>query len=37
MFEIVTTLLIQLIQILPYFIPFILVMNLVASLLWGDK
>lgn len=37
MFEVVNTLLIQLINILPVFIPLILIMNLIASLLWGDK
>lgn len=37
MFDVVNTLLIQLIGVLPYFIPLILVINLIASLLWGDK
>jgi hypothetical protein len=37
MFDVVNTLLIQLINILPIFIPLILIMNLIASLLWGDK
>lgn len=37
MFEIVETLLIQLINILPVFIPLILIVNLIAGLLWGDK
>lgn len=35
MFDVVETLLIQLVNILPVFIPLILVMNLIASLLWG--
>lgn len=37
MFDVVNTLLIQLINMLPVFIPLILIMNLIASLLWGDK
>lgn len=37
MFDIVNTLLIQLINMLPVFIPLILIMNLIASLLWGDR
>lgn len=37
MFDVVETLLIQLINVLPVFIPFILIMNLISSLLWGDK
>lgn len=35
MFDVVNTLLIQLIGILPAFIPLVLVMNLIAGLLWG--
>ena len=37
MFEIIETLLIQLIDIVPFFIVFILVMNLICSMLWGDR
>lgn len=37
MFEVVETFLIQFINILPFLIPFILIMNLVSSMLWGDK
>lgn len=37
MFEVVETFLIQFINILPFIIPFILIMNLVSSMLWGDK
>lgn len=37
MFDVVNTLLIQLINILPIFIPLILIMNLIADLLWGGK
>lgn len=35
MFEVVETLCIQLINCLPVWIPFILVMNICSSLLWG--
>lgn len=37
MFEVVETLLIQLVNVLPVFIPFILIMNLISDLLWGGK
>lgn len=37
MFDIAVTFMNQLINLLPVLIPFILVMNLIASLLWGDK
>ena len=37
MFEVVETFLIQFIGILPFIIPFILICNLVSSLLWGGK
>lgn len=37
MFDVVETLLLQLINILPVFIPLILIVNLIASLLWGDR
>lgn len=37
MFEVVQTLLIQLINILPFLIPFILIMNLVCSMLFDRK
>lgn len=37
MFDVVETFMIQFINILPFLIPFILIMNLVCSMLWGDK
>ena len=37
MFDVTETFLIQLINIMPFMIPFILVMNLVCSMLWGGK
>lgn len=37
MFDVAETFLIQLINMLPYLIPLILIINLCASLLWGDK
>lgn len=37
MFDVVETLLIQLIQIMPFIIPFILVMNLICSLLFDRR
>lgn len=37
MFECVETLLKQLINILPVFIPLVLIVNLIADLLWGDR
>lgn len=37
MFDVVNTLLIQLVNMLPVFIPLILIVNLICSLLWGDK
>lgn len=37
MFEVVETFLIQFINILPFIIPFILVMNLACLMLWGGK
>lgn len=37
MFEITEIFLIQLIHTMPFLIPFILVMNLISHLLWGDK
>lgn len=37
MFECVETLLKQLINILPVFIPLVLIMNLIADLLWGGR
>lgn len=37
MFEVVETFLKQFINILPFLIPFILIMNLVAHLLWGGR
>ena len=37
MFDIATTFMIQFINMLPALSPFILIINLCASLLWGDK
>lgn len=37
MFDVVETFIVQFINILPFLIPFILIMNLVSSMLWGDK
>lgn len=37
MFEVVETFLIQFINILPFLIPFILIINLISSMLWGGK
>lgn len=37
MFEVAETFLVQLIDIMPFLIPFILVMNLVYEMLWGGK
>ena len=37
MFDVVETFIIQFINILPFIIPFILIMNLVSSLLWGER
>lgn len=37
MFEIIETLLTQLIDYIPFLICFILIMNLICSMLWGDK
>lgn len=37
MFEVSEVFLIQLVNIMPFLIPFILVMNLVAYLLWGGR
>ena len=37
MFDIATTFMVQLINMLPALIPLILVINLIAGLLWGDK
>lgn len=37
MFEVVETFLVQFINIIPFLIPFILIMNLISSLLWGGK
>ena len=35
MFEVVETFLIQFIEMLPFLIPFILILNLCCYLLWG--
>lgn len=37
MFEVVETFLLQFINLLPFLIVFVLVMNLVCSMLWGGK
>lgn len=37
MFEVSEIFLIQLINIMPFLIPFILIMNLVCYLLWGGN
>lgn len=37
MFEVAEQFLVQLINIMPFLIPFILVMNLISHLLWGGK
>lgn len=37
MFDVVETFLIQFINIIPFIIPFILIMNIVSSMLWGGK
>lgn len=37
MFEVVETFLIQFINILPFLIPFVLIINLICSMLWGGK
>lgn len=37
MIEIIETLLIQLISILPFLIPFVLIMNLICSMLFDRK
>lgn len=37
MFEVVEIFLIQFINIMPFLIPFILIMNLIAYMLWGGR
>lgn len=37
MFEVTETLLIQLVNIMPFLIPFTLIMNLIFEMLWGGK
>jgi len=37
MFDVVTTFMVQLINILPFIIPLILIMNLCSDLLWGGR
>ena len=37
MFDVAIQFMIQMIQIIPTFTCFILIMNLCSSLLWGDK
>lgn len=37
MFDVVETFLLQFINIIPFLIPFILVMNLICDMLWGGR
>lgn len=37
MFEFVIELMTDFINLIPVFVPFILVMNIMSSLLWGDR
>lgn len=37
MFEVAETFLVQLVGIMPFIIPFILIMNLICYLLWGGR
>lgn len=37
MFDVVEIFLVQLVNIMPFMIPFILIMNLICSMLWGGK
>ena len=37
MFDISIQFMLQFINLLPALIPFILIMNLISSILWGDK
>lgn len=37
MFDVVETLLVQLVNYMPFLICLILIMNLISSILWGDK
>ena len=37
MFDVTETLLIQLVNIMPFLIPFTLIMNLIFDMLWGGK
>lgn len=37
MFDVMITMMLQLIDILPFIIPLILILNLCAYLLWGGK
>lgn len=37
MFEIVSNMLVDFAKLLPYIVPTVLVINICASLLWGDK
>lgn len=37
MFEIAEVFLVQLVNIMPFVIPFILIMNLVYEMLWGGR
>lgn len=37
MFEVTETFLIQFINIIPFLIPFILIVNLICLMLWGGK
>ena len=37
MFDLVISLLVDLVGIFNIFIPFLLIMNLISSMLWGEK
>lgn len=37
MFDVVETFLIQFVGWLPFLIPFVLIMNLINSMIWGGK
>lgn len=37
MFEVAEVFMVQFINIMPFLIPFILVMNLIYAMLWGGK
>lgn len=37
MYDVIETFLIQFINIIPFLIPFILIMNLICDMLWGGR